>query len=317
MGIEYDTHNWTQRSVFVVMAVLYLLLLVFVARQFLKGLAVIVVKYGRNILIMFFVSVCFAFTFRIVYYFSGEGALMLPLAPYGLCAHFPGMFLLTASLSFMNYLLRSLSSRFDRGAREAFRNYECLADVFLAIIWPVQLAIYTMAIYWVLQGEPGKANSTYWKAIFMYILLGAIMCLMPLIVYALIVYMRELRRFPFTFDDKRVIMFFVITSTTLEVICRVTNSLLINTQVYARLEKYSNDTGVPYAQLAYAAYHLCSDLLLIFSYTMYLRKDMSHLVIVMLEDSTDSRSELSKYSPSVVEKGISLRRVKSSDILLN
>ncbi len=313
MGIEYDTHTWGQRSVFLLMSLLYLLTLVFVGSQFLTGVKVITAKYGRNILLVFFAAVCCAFVCRTLYAVSGEGALMLPLAPYGVCAHFPGMFLLTASLCFMNYMFRSLASRFEKSYRDGFRRYECIVDVFLAVIWPAQVAIYSMVIYWSSKsGETAEARATQWLYFYMYILLAAFIGLMPLVTYVFVVYMRELRRFPYTFQEKRDAIHFVIAVTALQGLCRIGNSVLISTGTAEALEHTSVEQGIPYAQLVYGLYIICADLMSLVAYTLYLRKDLAHLVIVELE-TTGEREYASSFLASTVEHKISCWKSKSTN----
>ncbi len=307
MSVQYDTRTWTQRSVFMVMAVIYTCTIAFVTKQFLSGFRRVQAKYGHNILFLYFFAICCCYVLRMGYYFSGEDAVRLPTVPYLICCDYPGLLILTICVLFMDYLLRSLSSRFGRDTQAAFSRYECLTQVLMAVFWPVQIAINAYMLYWAQKtGHHAESMAEYWRKVYDGVMLAAFLCLLPLLALVLMIYMKELKRFPLTFYDKRVIILSCVAVTIMLAVVRAVHGVMQTTGVYDTLEEKSFTDDMPYAQSVYAGYEFVCDIVPIVIYTLYLRKDVTHLFIFQ-QEATAPEEEVSSRSnfASVIEQQFS------------
>jgi len=306
----YDTNSWILRIPLIFVSVLYLTTLIFVSRSIVKGLKTVDVKYGKNLLVLYIIAIAFTCIFRIMYIFSGSDALRLPHAIYGMCAYFPGITTLTACTSFLNYLFKSLYSRFDTNSSRIYAIFEKIFLVFLPVIWFIIIGLFIGAAF-----NNDNCGITNCMKIFYATVITCSLIVMTLLFLVILIYFRELKKFPLTFNDKKGYIILVMLVTFLQISAKVGWNIFNMTGKYLELEKESEERKLPIAQSLYAAYYLITDILLLNSYTLYLRKDISHLIIFEAEINENAENDNAKNtnerSASVTENMFTKGRYKN------
>jgi hypothetical protein len=271
MGVlDYDCQSWTESGVFGGLGIVYLGIIVAGVREYRRSMRASIPDSTKHLFFLYFVTLMLGLSFRILCFVSGSHFIPFPAPIYGLFSTYPGLIFATACVFFMEYMIDSFYFNFGR----ARTNLHRAIRTFLVIFWPTELAMYVGVVY-----QHYSSNKINWYQIVYLVALAMYFIVTSLLVFLFVVYIRNIKRFPHTYRDKRCILLAMLIITTLQIVYRVVHILLDNFKIYNALQKACANSGVPCMHLMYDCYFLLCDITLPVVYTLYIRKDIQHLAM--------------------------------------
>lgn len=282
---KYDTITWTERIPFIFISLCYIFILILVIWQQLRIKMVLYLRYGKNALIMYCVTIAITVFLRLLYFYSGDDAIPTPSVLYGITVYFPPLFMIATCIFFLNYLLNSLHFRFGRVQGKRYAIFETISQVFLAILFPIQVAFF---IYSACQTHNENFTAPFkWIDIFQNVNNISYLIISAFLIYIIKSYTDKLELFSIDFYNRKTAIKLVIISTFVQIVARIVNALLIIFDVYLPIEEKTHEENFPYAQLCFSAYILLSDVILILSYTYYIKKDTENLTAFRMKEAVN------------------------------
>eukprot|EP00826_Nyctotherus_ovalis_P020444 TRINITY_DN1641_c0_g1_i1.p1 TRINITY_DN1641_c0_g1~~TRINITY_DN1641_c0_g1_i1.p1 ORF type:complete len:306 (-),score=62.22 TRINITY_DN1641_c0_g1_i1:125-1042(-) len=284
---EYDTVTWVQRIPFIFASVLNILVLMLTIRQQMKNKVILKLKYGSNALLLFCISVACTVALRLLYYFSGPGAILTPSILYAICYYTPPLFMIAACVFFLNYLLNSLQSRFNMSGIKRYIIFERVIQITLGVIWFIQVICFSISVY---QRHAGKEDARFNCAdIYQIINNVAYFFVSVFLIYVIYCYNEKLKLVGPALQNRRLAIDLVIATTFIQVFVRVMNAIFLMSNTYKEFENWSNKKKFPYAQVSYTLHSILAEILPLFAYNYYIEKDTENLgIFELLEPEEES-----------------------------
>lgn len=262
-----------------------------------KSLSILHVKYSRNLFMYFYIFASTALVMQNIYYWAGSDAIPFPWPLYAVATYCTSLLILIITILFIKYMVNSLLSRFDLEEYAIISKFKFCSNAILIIVLPLEIVFMVAAFYQRIHHWKGFG----WLTAFFYLNLSAFFAVLALLMFVLVIYFKELSKFPLTFNDKKRVIFISIFVTVIQIAVRIANVFMIIFDEYTEIEDYSYKNHVPFAQGIYAIYDLLTYFIPIWAYTMYLRKDLSHIRIFNAE--TSSQEEAPNFA-AIVEYNI-------------
>eukprot|EP00826_Nyctotherus_ovalis_P064900 TRINITY_DN9530_c0_g1_i2.p1 TRINITY_DN9530_c0_g1~~TRINITY_DN9530_c0_g1_i2.p1 ORF type:complete len:297 (+),score=34.09 TRINITY_DN9530_c0_g1_i2:70-960(+) len=280
---EYDTIDWKMRIPYVIISSFYVALFIYASYHYFSKMSIIGIKYGGNTLSVYYYAVAMLLLFRLGYFYAGDEAIPLPPILYGMCAYLPLALCIIICVSFLRFLLKSLYNRLATGSNAFYKAFDFFAGLFLVLTTLFSLWAYGCDIVkYVFKMENA------FPPIYFYYNAGVCILIAAVMVFVIWRYMKALKEYPNHFRDRRRFIVFAFVTTCLNIAMRTVNSILIGSDVSRKLDKLSRSDKRPYTQIYHSVFMIVGDLLPIFSYTLYLKKDTENLVIFNIDDTVPS-----------------------------
>jgi len=285
----YDTNSLILRIPFIFISLLYVVVLVLVVRQQFKSRAMLNLKYGKNSLLLYCISIVATVLLRGIYLYSGEDGIPTPDVMYIFVASYSGTIVNAVCIFFLNYLLNSLQSRFGIVQGKRYVLFEKITQTFLAIVLPLQTAL---CIYFVYQVHYKSFIFGFdWLFIYCIVNNTASIIISTFLIYIIRCYNEKLKTFGISFRGRKRAILFVIIVIAVQLLARIFNVIMNITDSFAYLEEITTRDDIPYMQTYTAFYLILSDILPFLTYTYYIDKDTESLAVFgMTEDSSGDNS---------------------------
>jgi len=295
---HYEAKTWTLRIPFIFISLFYLVVLVLVVRQQFKNRAILNLKYGKNALLLYSISVVATVLLREIYLYSGDDAIPTPDVMYVFVSFYPVTIVHAACVFFLNYLLNSLQSRFGIVQGKRYILFEKISQTFLAILFPLQTAFCSYSVY----QKTHKNSISCFDWAFIYRIFNNIACIIISIflIYIIRCYNEKLKTFGVSFGGRKRAILFVIIIIAVQLLAKIFNAIMNITGEFLSLEKISKEDDVPYMQTYIAFYLILSDILPFFAYTYYIDKDTEDLAVFEITEGSSGDNSGKRASKDIL-----------------
>jgi len=285
----YDTTSWILRIPYIFISLCYAAALVLVVRQQFKSRAILNLKYGKNFLLLYSISVVATVLLREIYLYSGDDAIPVSNVMFEFVASYPTAMVHAACVFFLNYLLNSLQSRFGIVQGKPYILFEKISQTFLAIILPLQTAF---CIYFVYQESHKKSIfGLNWTIIYCVASNAACTINLGFLIYIIRCYNEKLKTFGIFFEGRKRAILFAVIIIAVQLVARIAHIILLTTERLKPLKEITVKDDIPYMQMYFAFYLILSDILPFFAYTYYIDRDTEDLAVFeMTEGSSRDNS---------------------------
>jgi len=267
---------------YLVAAGAFIIVFVITAATFARKIKIKRIQYGKEVLIIYFLSVMFITTIRtldlsvIEFIEDVEGCVT------ELIQTFPLLFVFTASVAFLEYMISSFYTSFQHTMKNRYLIYKKINFILLVTFWLIEFPVLVVFIC-----ENYFKGTYVWFNVFHFIFLVSCFLVAILTLPIVISYIKELRRFRITFQGKKISLFLIVVVIMIQVVAKILNSAFTIADFWKDLRDNSED--MPYFQIGQALYVIISEVLPLLSYALYVRRDASQLMVVestMLEGDT-------------------------------
>ena len=274
-------YNFFTDLPYIIVGILYTPLLGFTIYNFNKIISTFSVENGKNNVIMYYCFIWISGTFRLCDCFIlYEEVYKIMILQYML-VFFPSLFMISSLIVFVKFLLNSLCTRFIPSDVKIHKTFESCARIALISYWALEIVLLsTMYIceYKEHECEIWVTKVRFFVIVILYIIIATFTIMVVLI------YVKELKLFPATFANSKRITILVIVTMAIQALIRVLNAILYSTDTINRIRKYSKEVNIPYVDIMYALFYFLLDVLSVFSYNLYLKKDSEHLKLANIFD---------------------------------
>ena len=285
----YDATTWILRIPFIFISLFYVVVLVLVVRQQLKNRAALNLKYGKNSLLLYCISVVATVLLREIYLYSGDDAIPMSKVMFLFVSYYPVTITHAACTFFLNYLLNSLQSRFGVAQRKRYILFEKITQTFLAILLPFQTALCIYSVYQ--RSYKSLIFDLNWDDIYFVVSDAVCVIISAFLIYIIRSYNEKLKTFGVSFEGRKRAILFVIIIIAIQLLARATQAIMIIKDTLKFLEETSKKDNRPYVQTYIFFYFILTDILPFLAYTYYIDKDTEKLTVFeMTEDSFDDNS---------------------------
>ncbi len=280
--LEDDAPKWYQRLTFEIYGGTFVLAsIIFVAWHLIKNMMIRTAEQKKFSFIFFYVFIEFGFILRLLYCYP-IGFMKPPPAIYGIYCFFPPVLTTTAILFFLISMLNSLDQVYQTTKMQKFGRLKSLVITYIGIFWIVCITFYSCMAYTdIVYGDP----KNIWVKVFFYTSAGSNILACILLTIVTVMYVSELKKFTYTYNEKKTVVYAMLLGTILQLLLRVLQGVLNGTQVLIQWEKGGSENI--YFQLYTCSYFFLSDVIPSIGYVLFMRKeDQSQVEIEEVEGDT-------------------------------
>ena len=254
-------------------AIVFILALI----QYFKNSAMISSRYNKILLFGYYssmgIGISLVISYTTVFCLSGtlQDIKMMML-------DMPSIFFITiVSLIFLDYMVNSLYLRFESGSKNLYKRLRYVIKIGMNVSILMLIIVFSGSIY-----EYNTSGDIYGTLFKVGAGMYTVFCL-GIGVFTICVtkiYRNELKQFPITLKDMSSTILLVIIYFFFQITIRIMFASFVLFEVWPEVIKTGEAEGIPYYQMAEAAYQISCNVISFAVFTVYLRKDITHLKII-------------------------------------
>ncbi len=289
--IKDDAPFPNQRLTFEILGLaVFLPMILYITWQIVRNIRLRILDHGKYSFLWFYMCIEAGFICRLLYCFSfsfsyGPKIFIFPTVIFGILCYFPSVFTTTASLFFLISMLSSLDEVYQTIRLRKFGKMKTLVMGFIVAFWVIVVSMYSaLAFTDIVSGKPENV----WTGYYFYTCAGCNIVACTILIMVTVFYVRELRKFSYTYNVKKTAIFMMLGGTILQLSLRVLQALLNGTKVMTALNEECNESGSIVFHLYTCTYFVLSDVVPAIGYVLFLKKEVQTQASADVAASSDS-----------------------------
>ena len=287
--------------VHIIVSSIIFLVLCYMCVQFLKNLLRGTLKKGNYNFFFFYLALQLVLLFRLLYTLSAENLIRFPPFFYGMWCYAPSLLAVTCALFFIDTMIFSL---LDAKGAKHLRKYQWVRLIPLMILFITWLGGTSLFLCIVHQHYNPKTTSD-WRGSYYYFSASLVWITWIGLFLLTIRFMRNLKHFTHVYNQKKTMLYTVLTVMIIQQGARVVHLILAG-RFLNDWEEECIKRGDPSVFIYYGCYFMFCDVIPAVVFSCYLRLEIYH----RQQAGVDSEDE-SVPATSVVEKLEAMYRSKS------
>lgn len=267
-----------------IVGVILILVLIFAFTQFIRVFRIFGADSNRRILILYFIFAFISGGVKAVGCFMEE--LLENSYTHYVFDYIPLLFLMTALVTFLVYLLRSLCFRFPSEDKKMHQFFEKAIKVYIFAYWIISIPLISASLYKTISNDGIKTEMDTFEKVLSgsHIVLGILSSIFA--IYIIKLYRGQLTNFPTTLKSIKFPMFAVIVGIIIQVIVYSVTNALEAIGTLDAFDEATQNSAFPYYTTVYGLFYIMMNALPIAVYTLYIRKDLDHVELLKKAEGT-------------------------------
>ena len=246
--------------------------IIYLAWHVARNFSMRILQRGKYTFLWFYLCIETGFIMRLLYCISFK-FIHFPTAIYGIWCYFPPVFTTTASLFFLISMLNSLDEVYQTSNLLKFGKLRVLVVIYMATFWVICVASYISFAYYDINTDTNSSHQ-FWNKLYFYTTAGSNMIACVLLITTTIIYVRELKKFTYTYNEKKFVVYAMLAGTILQLTLRVLQAVLNASEVLLNWEKNADANGAIGYQVYLCTYFFLSDVVPTLGYMLFLKKEV-------------------------------------------